>query len=110
MAATETQQTERRLETAAASEAQTERAAGEGCCDNNDADSFEPVLFISFSLCKKIDSMRLAKCGQVEYQNNDEIHRRDLRSSVKMCFLSIRLHFSKKIFGDDEKMSYICGR
>ena len=41
-------------------------------------------------------------------EKNDEIHRSDIRSSVKKCFLSIRCRFLPKKFGDDEKKSYLC--
>ncbi len=41
-------------------------------------------------------------------ENIDEMHRGSIRSSVKMCILSIRRRFLPKKFGDDEKKSYLC--
>ena len=43
-----------------------------------------------------------------KYQNIVEIQRRGIRSSVKICILSIRRDFLKKMFGADEKKSYLC--
>ncbi len=36
------------------------------------------------------------------------MHRGSIRSSMKICILSIRRDFLKKMFGADEKKSYLC--